>query len=533
MAKRLITCEILNGIPTFKNGSGIHIKEKNKGTFTKYCNGKVTQACIDKAKRSGNKKLIKRAVFAENSRKWTKKHQIGGVLQWLKDQFIKFGNAQIAGDSGAGTAMAIASGYEHNPKTGKWEQSEERVNDPAVKALRNNLSVISGFSPSINPVVKQAANKAVPVVKEVVSDFVKVGKPTYQKIGSELLKGAAGAAAVDAFSQAVTGRTWGNNVRYVLPEVKWVPEWVKSTAATFTNPGGFMGTSKVFMNELNQLPRKTFHFLGQFDFATPTQFVKDVFKSDITKNPIKSALFKKLLRDKRYSPKVRTETYNYTGPANSQDDALELLKQRYTSGGKERIDARNGSFTLDTPLETFNDVKVTDHLNMSTIYKNLTRDHNSVKSALVTPYIWAKYNMLPGAANSRWNTIIYNPGALKRVKSNINSVLAHEYNHVLDPNVPAVPKGILKYNHLPKRYKNYLTDPSEVSARGTQIKNYFGFNRDDQQLTTDMLKYAADNYVKDTGMDNNMTQFFSGVKDWDSLTDWINKNSLKQGGKLC
>jgi len=58
----------------FKKGSGIHIKKKNKGTFTKYCNGKVTQACIDKAKRSGNKKLIKRAVFAENSRKWAKKH---------------------------------------------------------------------------------------------------------------------------------------------------------------------------------------------------------------------------------------------------------------------------------------------------------------------------------------------------------------------------------------------------------------------------------------------------------------------------
>lgn len=131
--------------------TGIKIKKSNQGLFTKYCNGKVTQECIDKAKRSGNKKLIKRAVFAENSRKWAKKHQEGGILQWLKDQFIKFGNAQIAGDSGAGAAMAIASGYEHNPKTGKWEQSEERLNDPAVKALRDNLSVISSFSMG-NPV---------------------------------------------------------------------------------------------------------------------------------------------------------------------------------------------------------------------------------------------------------------------------------------------------------------------------------------------------------------------------------------------
>ena len=57
----------------FKKGGGIHIKKKNRGTFTKYCNGKVTNECIQKAKRSGNKKLIKKAVFAENARSWKKK----------------------------------------------------------------------------------------------------------------------------------------------------------------------------------------------------------------------------------------------------------------------------------------------------------------------------------------------------------------------------------------------------------------------------------------------------------------------------
>lgn len=61
-----------------EKGGGIHIKEKNKGSFTKYCKGKVTQDCIDKAKKSKNKKLIKKAVFAENARNWSKKHQFGG-----------------------------------------------------------------------------------------------------------------------------------------------------------------------------------------------------------------------------------------------------------------------------------------------------------------------------------------------------------------------------------------------------------------------------------------------------------------------
>ena len=50
--------------------SGIHIKKKNRGKFTDYCGGNVTQECINRAKRSGNKTLVKRAVFAENARKW-------------------------------------------------------------------------------------------------------------------------------------------------------------------------------------------------------------------------------------------------------------------------------------------------------------------------------------------------------------------------------------------------------------------------------------------------------------------------------
>ena len=58
--------------------SGIHIKKKNRGKFTEYCGGKVTDACIRKAKASGNPKLVKRATFAANARKW--KHQAGGKV---------------------------------------------------------------------------------------------------------------------------------------------------------------------------------------------------------------------------------------------------------------------------------------------------------------------------------------------------------------------------------------------------------------------------------------------------------------------
>lgn len=59
-----------NYLSYLKSGGDIHIKPENRGKFTEYCGGKVTDECIQRAKRSGNKKLIKRAVFAQNSRKW-------------------------------------------------------------------------------------------------------------------------------------------------------------------------------------------------------------------------------------------------------------------------------------------------------------------------------------------------------------------------------------------------------------------------------------------------------------------------------
>lgn len=68
------------GVPYLKGGSGIHIKKKNRGKFTEYCGGEVTDKCIQKAKKSKNPKLRKRATFAQNSRSWSKKHKEGGEI---------------------------------------------------------------------------------------------------------------------------------------------------------------------------------------------------------------------------------------------------------------------------------------------------------------------------------------------------------------------------------------------------------------------------------------------------------------------
>lgn len=61
--------------------SGIKIKKSNKGKFTEYCNGKVTQECINKGKQSKDPTIRKRATFADNARKW--KHENGGSISYL------------------------------------------------------------------------------------------------------------------------------------------------------------------------------------------------------------------------------------------------------------------------------------------------------------------------------------------------------------------------------------------------------------------------------------------------------------------
>ncbi len=62
----------INFIGFLKKG-GITIKKENRGKFTEYCGGKVTDECINRGKNSTNPTIRKRAIFAKNSRRWSKK----------------------------------------------------------------------------------------------------------------------------------------------------------------------------------------------------------------------------------------------------------------------------------------------------------------------------------------------------------------------------------------------------------------------------------------------------------------------------
>lgn len=75
----------------FKNGKKIHIKESQKGSFTKYCGGNVTSECIARGKASPDPRIRKKATFADNARKW--KHQWGGMLHKpeVEDELTGYG----------------------------------------------------------------------------------------------------------------------------------------------------------------------------------------------------------------------------------------------------------------------------------------------------------------------------------------------------------------------------------------------------------------------------------------------------------
>jgi flagellum-specific peptidoglycan hydrolase FlgJ len=68
---------------------------------------------------------------------------------------------------------------------------------------------------------------------------------------------------------------------------------------------------------------------------------------------------------------------------------------------------------------------------------------------------------------------------------------------------------------------------TEQTARGTQIKNYYGLNEGNQDITPAMWEYARRNYVKDTGITNNMSEWLNSVdeRDISAFVKWLSNNA--------
>lgn len=104
-------------------------------------------------------------------------------------------------------------------------------------------------------------------------------------------------------------------------------------------------------------------------------------------------------------------------------------------------------------------------------------------------------------------------------------------SHEIEHNVHYPDTKATKYGFSLDNYDETLQDyfgmnnNTELAARGTQVKNYFGLTDDSQIVTPEMLRYAAKHYVDDYGTDNAMTEFFEGITDYDQAAKWITNNA--------
>ena len=129
-------------ISKLKSGSKIHIKKQNRGKFTDYCGGKVTDECIQKGKHSHDPKIRKRATFAANARAW--KHQQGGSVKSIVDNLfenlkeVKYGNYDNVNTKLFSKYPIQANGHRDDrvklvnhpshPSRGKWSNNNKVFN---------------------------------------------------------------------------------------------------------------------------------------------------------------------------------------------------------------------------------------------------------------------------------------------------------------------------------------------------------------------------------------------------------------------
>lgn len=229
---------------------------------------------------------------------------------------------------------------------------------------------------------------------------------------------------------------------------------------------------------------------------------------------------------------------SYATP-NSPDDPINLHAARLANGGFDGLpEVVNGQKYFNTgnynwayksksmypklhyydrePLETIG--KVSDDFTNASITKAPTGESYVKSKGLLDKHMIF--------ATSGTGNIYVGRKGLSKVAgefgdNNIRRTVSHEMDHAI--HIPG---------EAPKGFDTSLTDLSdyfsakngtELTGRGTQIKDYYGLSSPDQEITEDMLRYAAKNYIKDTGMDNNMTEFFKSIVDWKEAAKWLSK----------
>lgn len=108
-----------------------------------------------------------------------------------------------------------------------------------------------------------------------------------------------------------------------------------------------------------------------------------------------------------------------------------------------------------------------------------------------------------------------------------NVMVSHEVDHIIHtPNEKPEGNGF-DFSKLSDDAREYFSyeNGTEIAARGSQVKDYFGMTNDAQQITPEMLEYAKRHYIEDYGIDNNMSDFFNSITDFEKAAKWLSANA--------
>lgn len=279
----------------------------------------------------------------------------------------------------------------------------------------------------------------------------------------------------------------------------------------------------------------------------------DGVKSTITR-PIRNYQNSRVIKN---TPDVSIDVLPSYAKPNYKGDQLDLTKERLQNGGFDKVGIQDDLITIpDVGKIKYNpNLSKSKYEQLQDGYKNnnVVKTDNRRKILSDSQAIYSEQPSFDPSADAfydpRTTTYTIQPNASKDLYNIDKSVVnQHEFSHMIDDfkdrqslvkssnggyvdiasnnkaryseNLTDIPSFDDSYTATNNYFRN--NNATELNARGTQIKNYFGLTDTNMDITPDMWNYAKKNYVKDVGMDNNMTDMFRQVKDPKPYLDWLN-----------
>lgn len=254
--------------------------------------------------------------------------------------------------------------------------------------------------------------------------------------------------------------------------------------------------------------------------------------------PFVGGISKKAMQAKRATKKLSQRDKellgslpDYAKPASPIGEAWENHKKRLLSGAYERLTGeklrmKNGEpdpDMLDTNIYDWDDPKV---FRDAKYFLGDEYSDDEIREIIdeISGYGVLNGNIIRSKNVDKFIDLFLEGNPNISNKDVENFVKSHEVEHKIHYPDSGADKNGFDLNKIDDdEVKDYFKEDhfTEMAARGTQIKNYFGLTDDAQEVTPEMLEYAARNYLKDYGYDNEMKEYFESISDYKKAAKWI------------